>query len=147
MAASSNIDVPSRPQPSPPGSDAVLAQGSPVIPAEAGTQGGGSRSSALDPRFRGGDDNLAKPGQDPPRIWRAIGLMSGTSLDGIDVAIIETDGRDRVIPGAALTFPYPPHFRERLRSVLGGVGPFAEGEEELTRRHAEAVDNCLGPHP
>jgi anhydro-N-acetylmuramic acid kinase len=79
-------------------------------------------------------------------MWRAIGLMSGTSLDGVDVAMIETDGRDRVIPGAALTFPYPPQFRERLRSVLGGVGPIADVEEELTRFHAEAVEDFLRQH-
>ena len=82
-----------------------------------------------------------------PSMWCALGLMSGTSLDGIDVAMIETDGRDRVNPGPALTFPYPPHFRERLRSVLGGVGPVADVEEELTRLHAEAAENFLRQHP
>lgn len=73
--------------------------------------------------------------------------MSGTSLDGIDVAMVETDGRDRVIAGPALTISYPPEFRDRLRSVLGGVGPVGEVECGLTRLHAEAVEQFLGRHP
>jgi anhydro-N-acetylmuramic acid kinase len=80
-------------------------------------------------------------------MWRAIGLMSGTSLDGIDVAMIETDGRDRIIPGPVLTVPYPTDFRERLRAVLGGVGAVAKVEEELTRLHAEAVEQFLEQNP
>jgi len=81
-----------------------------------------------------------------PRMRRVVGLMSGTSLDGIDVAMIETDGRDRVVPGPAMTLPYAGEFRERLRSVLGGVGRIAEVERELTELHAEAVERFLLDH-
>ena len=73
--------------------------------------------------------------------------MSGTSLDGIDVALIETDGRQRLIAGPALTIAYPPEFRQRLRSVLGGIGTIAEVEEELTLLHAAAVEQFLHRHP
>ena len=75
-----------------------------------------------------------------------LALMNGTSR-GIDVAMIETDGRDRVLPGPSSTIPYPSAFRERLRSVLGGVGPVAEVEAELTGLHAEAVERFLAQQP
>jgi anhydro-N-acetylmuramic acid kinase len=80
-------------------------------------------------------------------MWRALGLMSGTSLDGIDAAMIETDGQERVIRGPSLTIPYQEPFRERLRSVLGGVGPVVEVENELTRLHADVVEQFLARHP
>src|SRR5580692_795831 len=77
----------------------------------------------------------------------ALGLMSGTSLDGIDVAAIESDGEAQVTTGPALTIPYPTDFRERLRAVLGGVGAVAEVEEALTRLHAAAIATFREQHP
>jgi anhydro-N-acetylmuramic acid kinase len=83
-------------------------------------------------------------------LWRALGLMSGTSLDGIDVAQIETDGERHVAAGPSLTVPYPDAFRERLRSVLGAAVPKSEilaVEVELTRLHAEAIAEFRRRHP
>ena len=74
----------------------------------------------------------------------ALGLMSGTSCDGIDAALLTTDGRSRVSFGPLLTEPYPDNFRRALRGVLGGREPVEEISEELTRRHAEAVRRLLG---
>jgi anhydro-N-acetylmuramic acid kinase len=72
--------------------------------------------------------------------------MSGTSLDGVDVAFIETDGRAQVVAGPALTVPYDGGLRERLRSVLGGEGPVESVERELTDAHAAAVEAFRARH-
>jgi anhydro-N-acetylmuramic acid kinase len=73
------------------------------------------------------------------RLRRVIGLMSGTSLDGIDAAFLVTDGDARIETGPALTLPYDDAMRQSLRAVLGGVGDVAGIERRLTERFAQAV--------
>lgn len=74
---------------------------------------------------------------------RALGLMSGTSLDGIDAAILDTDGEGVVAPGPWLSRPYEPALRARIRGVLGGQGEVAAVARALTLAHADAVEALL----
>ncbi|QCO15836.1 anhydro-N-acetylmuramic acid kinase [Azospirillum brasilense] len=72
-----------------------------------------------------------------------VGLMSGTSMDGIDAALVRTDGERRVEPLAFVTIPYEDGFRADLRSCLGGKGPVEAVERALTDAHADAVRRLL----
>lgn len=70
----------------------------------------------------------------------ALGLMSGTSLDGIDAALIKSDGERIIETGPSLTLPYEEDFRKKLRALLGQSTWPSEIEHELTKLHAEAIE-------
>ena len=79
--------------------------------------------------------------------WTVIGLMSGTSVDGIDAAILETDGTDFVRTGVAGFYPYQ---RATCDAIWRAVAdPIAHMEDTRPRQnldrmiasdHAAAVD-------
>lgn len=77
----------------------------------------------------------------------AIGLMSGTSMDGIDVALIETDGKSVRRFGAFSSYPYADSLRATLQSVIGHVPvPGPEHQQlidDITDAHAEAVEDFI----
>jgi anhydro-N-acetylmuramic acid kinase len=74
---------------------------------------------------------------------RALGLMSGTSMDGIDAAIIETDGARIGNFGASIFLPYTEDWRARLRGAVADGAAAPELVDGLTRLHAVAVQRCL----
>ncbi len=87
---------------------------------------------------------------------RAIGLMSGTSMDGVDVALLDTDGERAIRLGPQAFTPYDEADRALLRAAMrdavgstnrdartGALGP---AEDMVTVRHAAAVEAFLAAH-
>ncbi len=59
-------------------------------------------------------------------LHRAIGIMSGTSLDGIDAALIETDGESHIRLIASSYMEYPAEVRARVAAIATGDVPLNE---------------------
>ncbi len=70
----------------------------------------------------------------------ALGLMSGTSMDGIDLALVETDGRERLRFGPTGFSPYSDADRAVLRQALDG-----RGRSRRSRRAARGPGRGRGP--
>jgi len=83
----------------------------------------------------------------------AIGLMSGTSMDGIDAALIRSDGERHLEILAHMSFDYPANFRRQLKQALdiapsikersARPGMLGKLERELTFYHAQLVQHLL----
>jgi anhydro-N-acetylmuramic acid kinase len=83
----------------------------------------------------------------------AIGLMSGTSYDGVDVALINTDGDSIGRVGPTGYRPYSDQERAVIRRAIAAAANLAEraarppilaeAEELVTDMHAEAVEAFL----
>lgn len=90
-------------------------------------------------------------------LYKAVGLMTGSSMDGVDAAILITDGVTRADFGGARFAPYTNSFRKQLyegervlgahqgdlRAALANHPSLAETIQQLTEQHGALVEDLL----
>jgi len=87
------------------------------------------------------------------RVMRAIGFMSGTSMDGVDVTLIESDGESIIRRGEGYLRVYTDAERKLIETAVKASRelkdrtsrpePLARAEEAVTDAHADAVETYL----
>lgn len=88
--------------------------------------------------------------------YNVIGLMSGTSFDGIDVVFLRTDGLNWIERGPSATMPYSQEFKARLVEGLNDAksihhrqdhpGHLKALEHDITLLHRDAVHQFISDH-
>ena len=85
---------------------------------------------------------------------RVIGLMSGTSVDGIDVALVEISGKETDLKVDLLsgeTFAYPQELRDKILAVCGGqaISMVELGmlDDAIAVQFAQAAQKIQANHP
>ncbi|MHA1553253.1 MAG: anhydro-N-acetylmuramic acid kinase [Alphaproteobacteria bacterium] len=87
----------------------------------------------------------------------ALGFMSGTSMDGVDAALLVTDGERVIARGPAFSATYQTGEREVLRAAMADAvgmadrrarpGSLAAAENLVTNAHIAAGRKLLTDHP
>jgi anhydro-N-acetylmuramic acid kinase len=94
---------------------------------------------------------------DPAKTWlSAVGLMSGTSLDGVDAALIKTDGERVGEFGPTAYRPYTDAERNALKDALAAARDLSDrtarppviaaAEALITAVHADVIEALLAAH-
>ncbi|WP_414566637.1 MULTISPECIES: anhydro-N-acetylmuramic acid kinase [unclassified Anabaena] len=85
---------------------------------------------------------------------RVIGLISGTSVDGIDAALVEISGADldlKIELLAGETYPYTPVLKEKILALCAGeaisMAELAEIDDAIACAFAQAAQNIQTGHP
>ena len=88
------------------------------------------------------------------KVVYCIGLMSGTSVDGIDAALVEIQEKAGALEArflAGLTYPYPASLRSQILSVCGGktlsMGEFAALDDAIAVEFALAAQKVQVGQP
>ena len=87
------------------------------------------------------------------KIYTALGLMSGTSMDGVDASIIETDGNREYTTKLDKYFEYGLELRQKLINIRAKIlnadhlevysKEIIDLEREVTLFHANAVNEII----
>jgi anhydro-N-acetylmuramic acid kinase len=72
-----------------------------------------------------------------------IGLMSGTSADGVDAALLRTDGQMLAEAGEGLFVPYDDALRADILALMRGVGDSEKVAKSITDVHIQAVNALI----
>lgn len=80
---------------------------------------------------------------DDKKAFLAIGMMSGTSLDGVDAALIKTDGTHIIELGNNIFIDYPEYLRKKIRKLFTDLSDILYVEKEFTLFYSEVVNQLL----
>lgn len=84
------------------------------------------------------------------KIYTAIGLMSGTSLDGVDAVLVRTDGENTMEFIDSIFLEYPLEFSQKMQKLATSDIPLNDVlrlEREVTEYHVKAAEKLLAKIP
>lgn len=74
------------------------------------------------------------------KIYHSIGIMTGTSVDAVDIGYISTDGEQKVAMIRGASYEFPNELRETILELAGGDSHKLETTES---KYTEFVVNCV----